>query len=128
MPGTATAELAPDPRHTLGRDAEDRALDWLERRGLSLVTRNWRGHRGELDLVMRHGPTLVVVEVRARPGRSHDDARASVGHGKARRLRATVRDFLGSSGFGDSLPVRLDIVTIAGDPQRPGLRWWRGAL
>lgn len=117
-----------DPRHALGRDAEDRALAWLERQGLSLVTRNWRGHRGELDLVMCTQRMLVIVEVRARPGRTHAEARASIGPAKARRLRATVRDYLGASGFGDELPVRIDVVTLAGDRTSPGLRWWRAAL
>lgn len=117
-----------DPRHALGRTAEDRALAWLERKGLSLVTRNWRGHRGELDLVMRDRNGLVIVEVRARPGRPHDEARASIGPAKARRLRATVRDYLGASGYGDELPVRIDVVTLAGDRARPDLQWWPSAL
>lgn len=120
--------MSTDPRHALGRNAENQALAWLERQGLSLVARNWRGHRGELDLVMRDRDTLVIVEVRARPGRSHPEARASIGPSKARRLRATVRDYLGASGFGDELPVRIDIVTLAGDRARPHLRWWRAAL
>lgn len=121
-------ELSTDPRHALGRTAENQALVWLERQGLSLVTRNWRGHRGELDLVMREQDTLVVVEVRARPGRSHPEARASIGPAKARRLRATVRDYLGASGFGDELPVRIDVVTLAGNRACPDLHWWRAAL
>jgi putative endonuclease len=117
-----------DPRHALGRDAEDRALEWLESQGLSLLTRNWRGNRGELDLVMWHGDILVIVEVRARPGRPHAAARASVDAGKARRLKAATREFLGRSGIGDTAPVRIDIVTVAGTRANPDLRWWRHAL
>lgn len=77
---------------------------------------------------MRDRDVLVVVEVRARPGRPHAEARASIGPTKARRLRATVRDYLGASGFGDALPVRIDVVTLAGDRARPDLRWWPSAL
>ena len=120
--------MTDDPRHALGRDAERLAQDWLESHGLSLVCANWRGRRGELDLVMREGEALVVVEVRARPGRPHDDARASVGLAKRRRLNRAIREYLAASRLGDTLPVRVDLVTVCGDRRRPTLRWWRNAV
>src|SRR3546814_12260795 len=52
-----------------GADAEDAALRLLERRGLKLVARNVRFRGGALDLVMRDGAVLVIVEVRARSAR-----------------------------------------------------------
>lgn len=120
--------MSDNPRHALGRDAEKRACRWLEAKGLSLVCANWRGRRGELDLVMRDGPVLAVVEVRARAGRTHEDAMFSVGPAKVRRLSAALREYLFVSGLGDSMPVRFDIVTVAGDPLQPSLRWWRDAV
>jgi Holliday junction resolvase-like predicted endonuclease len=49
-----------------GAEAETWAQRHLEGRGLKLLARNWRYAGGELDLVMREGATLVVVEVRQR--------------------------------------------------------------
>ncbi len=61
-------------RAARGRWGEDRAADYLQReKGYSLVARNWRHGRDELDLVCRDGPVLVFVEVRTR------DASALVG-------------------------------------------------
>ena len=120
--------MTDDPRHALGRDAERLAQDWLIAQGLSLVCTNWRGRRGELDLVMQHRGVLVIVEVRARPGRPHDDARASVGTAKRRRLNRAIREYLAHSRLGDALPVRVDLVTVCGDRHRPTLRWWRNAV
>lgn len=117
-----------DPRHALGRDAEQRACRWLQAKGLSLVCANWRGRRGELDLVMRDGPVLAVIEVRARPGRPHEAAMFSIGPGKIRRLGSALREYLAVSRLGDTLPVRVDIVTVAGPPPRLTLRWWRDAI
>ena len=117
-----------DPRHALGRDAERLAQAWLEARGLSLVCANWRGRRGELDLVMRDAAVLAVVEVRARIGRPHEDARASVDRAKSRRLARAIREYLCASGLGDSLPVRVDLVTVCGERARPTVRWWRNAV
>ncbi len=117
-----------DPRHALGQAAERRVQDWLEHRGLSLVARNWRGRRGELDLIMRDGPILVIIEVRARPGRPHAEIRTSVDERKCRRITNTVREYLADSGLGDSLPVRGDVVTVSGGSRFPEIQWWRNAL
>ena len=42
----------------------------LQRRGMEVVERNWRCEHGELDLVVRDGDTLVVIEVKTRCWRS----------------------------------------------------------
>ncbi len=120
--------MSVDPRHALGRDAERMAQIWLESQGLSLVCANWRGRRGELDLIMRDGGILAIIEVRARIGRPHDDARASVDGRKARRLTGAIKEYLCFSGLGDSLPVRVDLVTVCGSPTAPTVRWWRNAV
>jgi len=117
-----------DPRHALGQAAERRVQDWLEQQGLSLVARNWRGRRGELDLVMRDGPILAIIEVRARPGRAHAEIRATVNDRKSRCIANAVREYLAESGLGDSIPVRGDVVTVSSGPGRPELQWWRNAL
>ncbi len=44
-----------------GAWGEDLALRFLTRRGYSLVERNYRTRYGELDLIVRHGTTLVFV-------------------------------------------------------------------
>ncbi len=58
-----------DPRHALGRRAEEAAARYLLDAGYSIVARNVRVGRLEVDLLVRHGGTIAVVEVRARaPG------------------------------------------------------------
>jgi putative endonuclease len=52
------------PPGPIGGAAEDRALRLLLAQGLTLVGRNFRCRVGEIDLIMRDGPSLVFVEVR----------------------------------------------------------------
>ena len=46
-----------------GAWAEDLACAHLQAAGLQLVTRNYRCPRGEVDLILRDGRDLVMVEV-----------------------------------------------------------------
>ena len=112
-----------------GVAAEDRALQWLLRKGLTLVQRNYRlagGPRargGEIDLILREPDgTLVFVEVRARAGRTHGGAAASVTPAKQRSLRLAAQHYL------LQLPVlppcRFDVVAIDGEQ----LQWLQGAF
>ena len=104
-----------------GEAAEDRALQCLLRKGLTLVQRNYRVARGpharggEIDLVMRdRDGTLVFVEVRARRSAAHGGAAASVTTSKQRSLKLAAQHFL--LQLPQVPPCRFDVVAIDGEP------------
>lgn len=53
-----------DRRRALGRLGERLAIAHLEARGFSLLARNYRRHRGEIDLIAFDGDTLIFVQVK----------------------------------------------------------------
>ncbi|AHV92666.1 hypothetical protein D554_1283 [Bordetella holmesii 30539] len=79
-----------DTRHRQGKRAEDDALRLLRAHGLRLVARNVRNRHGELDLVMRDGALLVVVEVRWRASLAFGGAAGSITPAKQSRLARTA--------------------------------------
>lgn len=99
-----------------GDAAEDRALAYLQGRGLRLVARNYRTPGrggGEIDLIMREpGGTVVFVEVRQRAGRGFGGAAASVGPVKQRRIVFAARHFL--MRMAAPPPCRFDVVSVEG--------------
>ena len=112
-----------------GDAAEARALDHLQRQGLTLVERNYRVARGprarggEIDLILRAGDgTLVFCEVRARRGGAYGGAAASVGAAKQRSLLLAAHHYL--RRFATPPPCRFDVVAVDGDD----LVWLRGAF
>ena len=105
-PGVPTPKAAGDA-------AEDAALAHLLDAGLRLVARNYRTPGrggGEIDLVMRDGPTLVFVEVRRRARSDFGGAGASVSATKRRRNVFAGRDLL--LRFAAPPRCRFDVVAV----------------
>lgn len=97
-----------------GREAEDRAAALLRERGWTVLDRNYRTPRGELDLVARDGDYLVFVEVRARRSAAFGDPADTVDSAKRSALRWAARAWLAAHAPGDP-PVRFDVVTFSGE-------------
>ncbi|WP_180682310.1 YraN family protein [Tepidicella baoligensis] len=113
-----------------GDAAEDRALAFLQARGLRLLRRHFhtpgRGG-GEIDLVMQAADgTVVFVEVRQRRSRVHGGAAASVGGVKQRRLIFAARHYL--SRLPSMPPCRFDVVAIQGEGGDEEIEWIEAAF
>lgn len=101
---------------------------FLRRQGLGLVERNYRTPRGEIDLIMRDGDTLVFVEVRYRRSEQFGLAGETVDRGKQHRLRLSAEYFLQHLPDGPSPPCRFDVIAIAGDERNARITWYRDAF
>ena len=99
-------------RQIAGQAAEDEALHYLQRQGLTLVERNFRCKGGEIDLIMQERQVLIFVEVRKRADMRHGGAAASVTSAKQRRLVIAAQVYLQRYR---SLPAcRFDVIAIDG--------------
>lgn len=96
-----------------GYKAEENALSFLIRQGLTTIERNFRCRFGEIDLIMRDGEVLVFVEVRKRKNRFFGGALASISTVKQRRLVSTARFYLSRMTFLPS--CRFDVVAFDGN-------------
>ena len=95
-----------------GTRGEDLALEFLIGQGYDLVQRNWRSRSGELDLVMRDGDCLVIVEVKARRGDSAGRAEQAISKIQGRRLLNAGEWFVQSHPELADLFWRCDLVAI----------------
>src|SRR5690606_6173172 len=102
-----------------GQQAEALACRVLEERGLRLIHRNWRCRRGELDLVMLDGDTVVFVEVRYRRHTAWGGAIESIDWRKRQRLAIAAQLFLQKETRWANKPSRCDLVTLG-----PGQSDW----
>jgi len=103
-------------RAEVGKAAEQAANNFLEAHGCITIERNYHCRMGEIDLVMRHGETLVFVEVRYRQRSEYGSGAESVGPRKQGRLIRTAQHYLQTRGLTDRCPVRFDVVALRPNP------------
>lgn len=108
-----------------GENAENRACEFLQTQGLTLVTRNFRCPQGEIDLIMQDGKTRVIIEVRYRKNDKFGGALESVTKAKQNKLIAATQVYLNSLQTQELLPIRFDVVGILGNGQ---LEWVKNAF
>jgi len=111
----------PDLRR-IGREAEDRAADYLIAKGYTIVTRRYQTRRGEIDLVALDGEEIVFVEVKLRqtPGYRPEEA---VGEKKHAALIAAAQTYLQTTETPNH-PHRYDLIAI----DKQGIRHYERAF
>ena len=111
-----------------GQAVEQAACRFLQQQGLVLLETNYTLRRGEIDLVMQQGRTIVFVEVRYRRSDRFGTPAESVTRSKQRKLWLAARHWLASHPQHASQPCRIDIV--AARPGESGLQfeWLPNAL
>ena len=99
-------------RRWFGRRSERWAERYLRRKGHRILTRNWYCPVGEIDLVTRHGETLVIVEVRSTSHENTESATLSVDQGKQERLTRLAMAFMKHYRV-QNVSARFDVVVLA---------------
>jgi putative endonuclease len=96
-----------------GAAAEQLACEYLFDQGLTLVGRNFRTRRGEIDLIMQDNKVLVFIEVRFRKSIRFGSAEESITRQKCARLTAAALAYMQYQHVGENTVVRFDAVAIS---------------
>ena len=95
----------------IGKQGEQIAQDFLRSKGYSIITTNWHGQYGELDIVAQDGDWLAFVEVKTRQGRNSAQALQNITPQKQERFINCVHEYLAQSEK-DDLPWRIDAIAV----------------
>jgi putative endonuclease len=105
-------------RQILGRIGEDLACLELERRGYAVLARRYRRRGGEIDIVARHGTTVVFIEVKTRENRRFGWPAEAITSLKRRRLVQVAEEYVARHRLA-GWPCRFDVVSIHLDSDPP---------
>ncbi|NOX20989.1 MAG: YraN family protein [Nitrospirae bacterium] len=94
-----------------GREGEDLAVKYLRKNGLKIIERNFRTPIGEIDIIARDGPAIVIVEVKTRTSLNFGHPLEAVDQRKQKRLRRLALYYLKYRGI-ENVQVRFDVLAI----------------
>lgn len=92
---------------------ENAATDWLEKKGWRIAERNWRGGRGEIDIIAwAEERLLVFVEVKTRSGEGSGfgGPEESISAAKQALLLRTAGLYMEKISY--DWEVRFDVITV----------------
>ena len=103
---------------TFGREGENLAKVYLEKKGYKFLDRNFKRIHGEVDLIMMDGDVIVFVEVKTRTTRSSESPIESISEQKLNHVRRAAEHYLYEKQIEDRY-CRFDAIgvqIIAGQP------------
>lgn len=95
---------------SIGARGEERAADYLRRKGCRIIERNYRCRLGEIDIIASDGEYLLFVEVKQRKSSLYGEAKEFVTQSKQKKLRAAASIWLSFNETG--LQPRFDVIEI----------------
>jgi len=112
-----------------GQITEQFAENFLIKKGLTLVDKNYHCRQGEIDLIMLEGDTYVFIEVKYRKSTSFGGAIAAISASKQKKIKHCVTFYLQQAGLNEyNTPCRVDVVALEGNINQPAVTWLKNAF
>ena len=103
-------------RDNLGQYGEQLAVEYLLDKNYTILERNYRFNRAEIDIIARKGDILAVVEVKARSSIAFGNPHEFVKPKQIRNLVKAVNHFIESRDL--EVETRFDIIAITKSDQQ----------
>ena len=94
----------------LGKEGEDMAVAFLQKKGFNIVERNYRFQKAEVDIIAQKGNILAAVEVKTRSTPDFGDPQDFVKKKQINLLVRAVDHFVNDRKL--DVEVRFDIIAI----------------
>ncbi len=98
-----------------GSRHEDEAAAWLEKQGYTVLEKNFRWARGEIDLIAHKDSTLIFIEVKYRSSSRYGFPEEAVPHQKQIKIIRTAQYYLNLHGYKSPISCRFDVIAIEGE-------------
>ncbi len=95
-----------------GIESEDKACNYLIEKGYTIVARNWRNKRGEIDVIATNNNILVFVEVKTLESGNRDTLEILLGKIKQKKIVETAKCFLQVNRQYIQGYIRFDVLVV----------------
>lgn len=99
-----------------GKIAEDLAVDFLSKNGYTILVRNFRFQKAEIDIIAEKDNLLIVVEVKARSTDAFMLPQEAVTKTKIKSIVSAANHYL--EEFNRNNEVRFDVISVLPDDKK----------
>ena len=98
----------------LGKWGEDLAAARLEQEGYTIVERDWKSGRRDIDIIALDGDIVVFVEVKTRRNRLFGEPEEAIDWHKQQNLIQAINHYVKLKHVCQE--IRFDVVSVIGTP------------
>ena len=95
-----------------GKWGEDLAVAYLEKKGYTIVERDWKSGRRDIDIIALDDDVVVFVEVKTRRNRLYGEPEESVDYHKLQNLQQAISHYVKFKHIRQE--IRFDIISVVG--------------
>jgi len=117
----------PNRNQKLGQLGESLAVAHLKKKGYRILERNYRNLFGEIDIIARHGESLVFVEVKSRRSDRYGGPKFALTSAKRKKISMVALSYLKSMG-NSRVKARFDVVAVGAGCDPPRIEVVRNAF
>ncbi len=96
-----------------GNIAEDLAADFLSKKGYTILVRNFRWQKAEIDIIAEFENQVIIIEVKARATDIFIEPQEAVSKKKIKLIVSAANEFMNQNNRENE--VRFDIISILRD-------------
>jgi len=95
-----------------GKWGEDLAVAYLEKKGYTIVERDWKSGRRDIDIIALDDDVVVFVEVKTRRNRLYGEPEDAIDYYKLQNLQQAISHYVKFKHIRQE--IRFDIISIVG--------------
>ena len=114
----------------LGKAGEEEVCKWLISKGHTILERNWRAGKQEIDIISLDRDGIHFVEVKSRTAPVQGEPEEAVNPAKQRNIVKAARRYMSmrNSDLADNLEIWFDIAAVTFDGGDVRLNFFPGAF
>ena len=97
-------------KQELAKQGEELAAKYLENKGYTVLERNFRASRTEIDLIVEKDQHLIFVEVKTRSYHTIDSAVENITYRKIRHISRTALQYINQNPALSKHNTRFDVI------------------
>jgi len=94
----------------LGKEGEEKAVEFLKKNGYRIIERNFRTKIGEIDIIARRKKEIVFIEVKTRSSDNFGLPEEAVGEKKLKKIEKVALMYLNSRKI--DLPFTFEVLSV----------------